>query len=343
MAKFKKWAFRVLKVVGVMVALYFIIALFAPGDYRVERSKEMTVSPEFIYEQVSKFENWESWSPWIEKDPSATYSYSGESGTVGATSSWVGDPDLSGTGNMVATEMVANEKALYDLTFEGMGMTSHGGFTLEAAGESVKVTWYDEGDIPFVWRPMMLFMDIEAKIGPDFEKGLVKIDSIATIKQAEAAQLYTISEVDFPETSYYGVRQQLSMADIDSTVYGSAYGQLGMFCGTNQIEMAGMPVSINFEWNEAEGTIDIMPAFPVAKITAEGTEGITSHTIPASKALAIDYYGPYEGVSAAYMQMGIYLEENGFSSSLSLEEYVDDPGEAESMDDVLTRIYFILD
>ena len=209
MAKFKKWAFRVLKVVGVIVALYFIIALFAPGDYRVERSKEMTVSPEFIYEQVSKFENWESWSPWIEKDPSATYSYSGESGTVGAISSWIGDPDLSGTGNMVATELVENEKALYDLTFEGMGMTSHGGFTLEAAGESVKVTWYDEGDIPFVWRPMMLLMDIEAKIGPDFEKGLAKIDSIATIKQEEASLFYTITRLTFRRHAIMGSKALL--------------------------------------------------------------------------------------------------------------------------------------
>ena len=116
-----------------------------------------------------------------------------------------------------------------------------------------------------------------------------------------------------------------------------------MFSGTNGLEMTGMPVSISFDWNEEEGMAVIMPAFPVADNSLEGTEGIEAYTQTASRALVLDYYGEYDKTSNAHAQMEAYIVENGLSYSIVLEEFVGDPGEAESMDEVLTKIYYILD
>ena len=93
----KKWIFRILKVAGVLVALYLIVALFAPGDYKVERERDYTVSKEILFEQVGLFENWLAWSPWAAKDPDAKYTTT-DDGAVGAKQSWIGDPDSVGTG-----------------------------------------------------------------------------------------------------------------------------------------------------------------------------------------------------------------------------------------------------
>lgn len=339
----KKWIFRILKVLGVIVALYLIVALFAPSSYKVERSKTMTASAEIIYQQIAVFENWDAWSPWTEKDPSIVNTREGEQGVVGSKTSWVGDPDLSGTGSMTMTELAEFAKITYDLHFADMDMTSKGGFDIKAGEEGTEVTWYDGGDIPFMFRPMMLFMDIEGKIGPDFERGLIKLDSVATIKQAEYdASQYDIATIDFPETKYYGVRTTIPFSGVDSTLYGSTYGQLGMFCGMNQIEMAGMPVSICFEWNEDTEMADIMPAFPVEDNTNPGDSIVVPFTIPAGKALVVDYYGPYEDAYNAHMQMDAYAIENGLEVTIAIEEFVTDPGTVESMDEVLTRIYYIL-
>ncbi len=339
----KKWLFRILKVLGVFVALYFIIALFMPGEYKVERTKEMTASSEVIFEQVSMFGNWEQWSPWAEKDPSATYSIAGEDGTVGAVQSWVGDPEISGTGSLTVTDIVANEKFMYDLKFDNWDMTSHGGVEFVQNEENVTVTWTDEGNIPFMMRPMMLLMDMDEMVGGMFARGLEKMDSIATIVQAEKdAAKYVISEIDFPESNYYGIRKEIKIDELDSTFYGINYGKLGAFVGMNQVEMSGMPVSIAFEWNQADNSAILMPAFPVSELSVDGADEVEAYTIPMGKALVIDYYGEYHESGPAHEQMEAYIAKNGLSHSIVMEEFVTDPTSVESMDEVLTKIYYIL-
>lgn len=339
----KKWIFRILKVLGIIVALYLIVALFAPSSYNVERKKTMTASAEVIYQQIAVFENWDAWSPWAEKDPSIKNTRTGEPGTIGSKTSWVGDPDLSGTGSMTMTELVEFSKIRYDLHFADMDMTSHGGFDIAEGESGTEVTWFDGGDIAFLFRPMVMFLDLEGQIGPDFERGLTLLDSIATIKQAEKdAATYEIKTIDFPETKYYGVKKVIPFAEVDSTLYSTTYGQLGMFCGMNQIEMTGMPVSLCFEWNEETEMADMMPAFPVADNTIPGDSTVTAYTIAAGKALVVDYYGPYEESYAAHMQMDAYAKENGLEVVVAIEEFVTDPTTVESMDEVLTRIYYIL-
>ncbi|MEO9532242.1 MAG: SRPBCC family protein [Crocinitomicaceae bacterium] len=339
----KKWIFRLLKLVGVLAAIYLIVAIFAPSSYRVERSRDIAASPEVIFEQISIFENWDAWSPWGEKDSTMTSVRTGEPGTVGSKTEWTGDPELSGTGSMTMTELVEFVKITYDLHFDDMDMTSQGGIDLKAGEESTTVTWYDGADIPFLFRPMVMFFDIEAKVGPDFERGLELLDSVAVAKQAELdAAIYEIRTIDFPETKYYSIHNEVPFSGVDSAFFASNYGQLGMFCGENQIEMSGMPVSICFEWNEETEMAVLMPAFPVADNSTPGKGMVLPYTIPACQALVVDYYGEYDENYDAHMQIDAYAKENGLEYSIVMEEFVTDPTTVESMDEVLTRIYYFL-
>lgn len=38
-SKLKKWGFRILKVLGILILLYLIIGIVAPSDYEVERER----------------------------------------------------------------------------------------------------------------------------------------------------------------------------------------------------------------------------------------------------------------------------------------------------------------
>ena len=87
-SKGKKWLFRILKVIGVFAALFLILAIVGPSDYKVERSKEMTASAEVIYDQIADFSAWDAWSPWAEKDSTLVNTRSGEPGTVGHKTVW---------------------------------------------------------------------------------------------------------------------------------------------------------------------------------------------------------------------------------------------------------------
>lgn len=343
-SKGMKWLIRVAKVLGILILLYVVVAIFAPNGYKVERTQEMSASAEAIYEQVYKFENWGAWSPWAEKDATLTHEIEGEDGTVGAKYKWKGDPDISGEGSMTITELIPNEKISYDLHFIDMDMHSSGTILIESSEEGkTSVKWWDEGGIPFMFRPMMLFMDMDAMMGADFERGLFKLDSIATIYQDELNNKYEMVEIDFPETYFYGVRKNIQFNELDSAFYADNYGVLGEFSFSNGIEMAGMPVSICYEWNEDAETAIIMPAFPVTDNTIATTEGIEAYTQPACKALVIDYYGPYEETGAAHEQLQNYCDKNGLNASVVMEEFVTDPTTVESMDQVLTKIYYFID
>ncbi|MEX1000972.1 MAG: SRPBCC family protein [Crocinitomicaceae bacterium] len=343
MKTLKKWSLRIVKVLVIFIALYVIVALFAPSDYRVERSKDMAASPEVVYDQIAYFENWQLWSPWKEKDSTLLNTLTGEDGTVGAKQSWVGDPELSGEGSMTMTELVEGQKIAYELYFKDMDMTSHGAFIIEPTDEATTVSWFDEGDIPFLFRPMALFYNMDEMMGPDFERGLEKLDSIASIRQNQQQKKFEISEVDFPSSHYYGVRKSITHDEVDSAFFAMIYGKLGEFTAKNQIEMSGMPVSICFEWDEENKTADLMPAFPVSDLSTSPSGEIIKYTIPAGRAAVIHHYGSYEALGSAHGQMEQYLAKKGLNHTVVMEEYVTDPGTVESEDEILTKIYYFLE
>lgn len=172
--------------IGILLLAAVIVMFTGAKDYNVSRSLVINSNDSIVFSYVSKFDNWAAWSPWKEMDPETHYSIAGQDGTVGAVHSWEGgNPEVTGTGSMKMTEIVPNRTVTYDLHFtKPQEMSSVGGFTLEPAGENkTKVTWYDKGDISMMQRPFMLFFDLDKMIGDSFERGLFKIDSLATIAQ----------------------------------------------------------------------------------------------------------------------------------------------------------------
>lgn len=172
--------------VGIILLIVLVLIFTQPKDYKITRTVEVNASDSIVFNYVSKFNNWGAWSPWKEMDAAAEYSIEGEDGTVGALYKWFGgNPDITGTGSMKVTELMANSKMTYDLHFtEPREMKSRGGFIIEPLEVSkTKVTWYDEGDIPAMQRPFMIFFDLDKMIGDSFDRGLAKIDSLATLSQ----------------------------------------------------------------------------------------------------------------------------------------------------------------
>jgi hypothetical protein len=200
-----------LLIVGLLLSgAYVVTALLGDDNFKVERSKEINAPIAVVFHQVSKFDNWSEWLPWKEKDASATYILEGEDGTIGAKLKWSGDPELSGKGSMTATEIVVNEKFEYDLTFtEPREMNSKVYFTFKDNGETTNVTWATEGDIAFEARPIMMFMDMDAMVGADFERGLFKMDSLAQIKVTEMSKNENIIEEAYVGGKYVGIKHNI--------------------------------------------------------------------------------------------------------------------------------------
>lgn len=175
-----KLLINLVKLIALLAIIYFIAAFLGKSSYRVERNAVINAPQKLIFNQVSIFKNWANWSPWMEKDPSVKNMYEGPDGQVGSSMSWVGDKNLSGTGSIRAASVNSPFEMDYVLSFKvPFEMESTGSFSLQAeTDDQTKVTWVDQGNIPFLFRPMMMFMDMDKQIGPDFERGLFKIDSV---------------------------------------------------------------------------------------------------------------------------------------------------------------------
>ncbi len=175
-----KLLFNLVKLMVLLAIFYLIAAFLGKSSYRVERSAIIDAPQKLVYTQISIFKNWPNWSPWIEKDSTVKNTFEGPDGDPCSVMSWVGDKDLSGTGSLRLDQGNPPFEMSYVLQFKvPFEMESKGGFNLtEESDAQTKVVWYDQGDIPFLFRPMMMFMDMDKQIGPDFDRGLFKIDSV---------------------------------------------------------------------------------------------------------------------------------------------------------------------
>lgn len=159
-------------------ALVFVVSLFFPRQYRIERYVvlNMPVYESFAY--MNQIRNWKDWSPWNEDlDSSMVSFYSQQSAGKGATQYFRGG--LVGVGRFMISESVLNQKISYNLSINGGTMQSAATFYFSEAGGKTKLSWVDEGDVGY--NPIFRYL-LPGKIKDTeqaFEEGLAAIKRAA--------------------------------------------------------------------------------------------------------------------------------------------------------------------
>jgi len=73
-------------------------------------------------------------------------------------------------------------------------------------------------------------------------------------------------------------------------------------------------------------------------------DNVDMASTPASKALLINYYGPYDGNELAHIALNMYVQKNGLQMKEPIiEEYITDPGTEPDPNKWLTRIIYLID
>ena len=143
----------------------------------------MAAAPSAPFEQVNDFHKWEKWSPWAKLDPTMKVTYEGSASGVGAVYTWTGN-DKVGEGKMTILESQPNERIVIRLEFlKPFPSTNTTEFTFKQDGASTAVTWTMSGQNNFISKAFQLFMNMDAMVGPDFEKGLADIKKIVEEKR----------------------------------------------------------------------------------------------------------------------------------------------------------------
>lgn len=169
---------KILIALAALLAGLVVFISMQPGTFSVRRSATIAAPPARVFAQVNDLAAWDAWSPWKKLDPNAKMTLSTPSEGKGATIAWAGNADI-GEGSMTILESRPDElvdlEQVFIKPFEGKDRMS---FTFKPQGGGTRVTWKMDGTNNFIGKAMCLVMDIDAKIGTDFEQGLANMKDV---------------------------------------------------------------------------------------------------------------------------------------------------------------------
>ena len=333
---------KLLKIVGIIIliiiAIMVILGLVAPKKYHVERTTVINAPKDLVFMNVKYWNKWIAWDPWCKMDPTMKITIEGTDGEVGSKYIWVGDPKLTGKGEMINTGVMENDKMNFHIHFiEPWDSEADGYMKVADVDSGTQVSMAFFGKSPFPWNIMLLFMSMDKNIGPDFEDGLARL-KLTCENQALGAQKYQIKEIDFPAKTYAIIRKTLPLHEIKN-FFSSSFSKIMPAIQKNRIAMTGAPSGLYFSYDEQTATTDMAAAIPVVR--AVNDPGIDSFEIQAGKAYNIEYYGPYEKVGEAHSAMDYYFYQHGLIQQTPvIEEYVTDLSQEPDSTKWLTIIYY---
>lgn len=326
----------------VFIIGFSIYVAVQPNEFSFDRSRTINAPASLLYQKVNDYKEWPSFSPWIEQEPEASLTYSDKTIGEGAFYSWKGE--ILGEGKMTTKSTEVNKSITQLIEFTAP-FESHSNINwiFEPSDEGTTVTWAMEGKQDFVSKLFTTIMgSIETETGPNFERGLFKLDSLITEDMARYnIEINGISEYG---GSFYLFKTTNAKSTNISAKMGENFGAVMQFMGSNGIVPYGMPMTV---YNTMEENNVIMSnGLPVnVKHSIPDGSDISIGYIPKTKVLKTTLLGNYNYLSKAWEATMDHIKENNLVQSelKPFEIYVTDPGNFPNPADWKTEIYIPLE
>ncbi|RYD58237.1 MAG: hypothetical protein EOP56_04755 [Sphingobacteriales bacterium] len=324
-------------ILGSLLVLLIVVVLVAgmvsPKEMRVERNIVINGNKDVVYDQVSKFHNWQNWTEWAQIDSTMQVDYTGEDGQRGSTYHWKGEK--TGEGRVTNTGAQHHEMK-YSMVFLDFDSHSDGYIRAEdASNGQTKAVWGFVTKYSFPMNGIMAMMGMKKMLESDFDKGLARLKGVVESGKA-GAPAAAINEVQFPAHTYATIRKRVPMSEFEK-FFGDAYEVLGKEAGQR---INGHAAGLIYEWDEKTMTSDIAAAFPIAD--NKPVNGATIVEVPALNAYMMTYNGPYTGSEKAHAAIGEFLKEKGLQQKLVIEEYITGPFNEKDAAKWETNIYYLV-
>ncbi len=336
----KPFFFFLLSVLVVTAAL----SMLMPTHQKLERSVTINAPAAMIWRELIKLENFNKYSVWSQRDPSAKYTRTGTDGTVGATSSWTGDPNISGDGKIEIASLEENKNVAHKLSFtKPKKGNAESLFTLNENNGVTTVTWSFKLATPRPWNIFNLFYSLDKKMGKDLEEGLSQMKkAIEAVNGTTSSTTYQVQTLNFPATRFAIVRQQVKWMDLQA--FFTEHLPIVYQEAQNANASPGIACGLIYSWDEKTQQADIAVAVPVAAGTTINNPIVQSTNIPASKAVFVNFTGAYDKLPEAYNSIRRYISGNNLKEkNPSIEQYVTGPTNEKDTSKWLTKIIFLVE
>lgn len=156
----------------------------------------------------------------------------------------------------------------------------------------------------------------------------------------ETALKSEVKEINWPEKIFITTRATLPFEQL-SSFFTEKYGSIYSAIYKMGLQANEPPCAIYYSVDEIKKETDLAAAVPVTGPVPE-LVGFEKVVIPASKALTITHYGPFESMTETYSLLQKYLDQHGLKTKWMIEQYLSDPAVEKDPANWKTNIYFVL-
>jgi DNA gyrase inhibitor GyrI len=294
----------------------------------VERSVFIQASPDKVYEAISDFHTWTSWSPWLVAEPGTKV----EVREDGKYYSWEGD--IVGAGEMTIAREEPHNNLDIDLMFlKPWKSKAKVGFTLKEENNGVRLSWNMESSLPFFLFWMK--KSTEAFVGNDYERGLTMLKDF--VEHGKVLAKLTVKGMeDFKGCTYIGIRHDnLHVEHMAATMESDWTTLMEYIMNGHHEKMNGAAFSIYHKWDMPKQLASYTACIPVHEIPEDLPEGIITGEIPATKVHVMHQKGPYRYIGNLWSAQYMRLRNKKFKSNKALdpmERYLNSPKNTNEID-----------
>ncbi|MDX1279216.1 SRPBCC family protein [Oceanihabitans sediminis] len=171
---------KILIVIGIIIAIPLVAALFIKQDYAVEEEIIINAPKSEVFAYIKQLKNQDHFSKWASIDPNMKKTYTGTDGQVGFISAWESEDENVGAGEQEIINITEGERIDFELRFFKPFQSTEAAYmiTENVAQNQTKVKWGFTGRSEYPSNLFLIFMDFEKMVGDDFQTGLQNLKNI---------------------------------------------------------------------------------------------------------------------------------------------------------------------
>jgi len=169
------------KYVLVLLLIIVVVGLMLPQDYSVSKRVEINANTSTIKTLVADFNQWRTWSPWQQVDPTIEFVVNEPGAGVGAHQSWVGK---WGYGEMTITSL-SDDKMSFNILLNDEHIIE-GTLTFSPQANANTVTCFIEGQSTTLLISGYMALVYEYILNNTLELGLNNLKTVAQLSDIQS-------------------------------------------------------------------------------------------------------------------------------------------------------------
>jgi len=170
----------ILIIILAIVAIPFILAVFKPEEYVIEREIVIKRPKADVFNYVKLLKNQDYYSKWVMMDPTMKKEFTGTDGTVGFIYAWDSENKQAGKGAQEIIKITGDDRADMEVRFEKpfAGVAYPSVVTEALSPTETKVKWIFKGTCNYMMRVMHILFNLKKVLGKDMQTSLVTLKGI---------------------------------------------------------------------------------------------------------------------------------------------------------------------